>query len=187
MFLGKVVRVIENYGFIYVIQGEHTGKRLYFNQTDEPFRVHNIVRFNIIRNDKDQLQAEDLKLFEFKSFTEENRVLDRMFNVLGIVESYDPKAGWGFIELQMDDGSVEKQFVHHTAIETKYNCYKKLQRYEAVYVDISVVDDGIHGGKSRCSRVRSVTSKLRCEFRRKRDALHPDFIVDVETESKDSV
>ena len=167
MVLGKVVRLIKDFGFIYVMQGEQIGKRIYFTQSDDkPLRLHNIVRFNVGKNDKEQLQAEDIEVFTFKSLSKETEVLPDLNNLLGIVQSYDPKAGWGFIELQLEDGKVEKQYVHHTAIVTKSNCYKKLEKYEAVYVDVSNVTEGHHSGKSQCSKVRSVSSKLRCETRR---------------------
>lgn len=166
---GKVVKVIDNkFGFIQVLEGTHLGKQVYFAQDKEnSLRKDFIVQFEVSTNDEGKLQAESIKLFEFDKSDRTTVKLPTSKQLLGIVETYDSKLGYGFIEVQTETGPV-KQYVHYSNITTKKPCYLRLFRYEVVYVDIEPITEGTHSGKSQCVNVRSVFSKLICEIRKRR-------------------
>lgn len=160
MVFAIVIKSTDDKVTLRFMTGESTGK---VEEIDKPTELK-LKKYNIVT-----YEAGALELYALKKDIE-RKTLTEGKGVFGIVESYNVKKGFGFIRLFPESGEEVSQYVHFTGIESGDN-FAKLFRYEPVYVDIEVISEGTHSGKSQCVGVRGAAGKLRCQI--KRNAVAP--------------
>ena len=95
----------------------------------------------------------------------------------GKVKWFNPKRGYGFITVDMDD-SKKDIFVHHANMKTAKDCYKTL--YSGEYITCSVSTDssnktqatnvtGMGGGELMCENDAVIHSREQRQTNRRRD------------------
>ena len=95
--------------------------------------------------------------------------------LIGKVKWFNPKRGYGFITVKMDDSNKDI-FVHHANMKTSKDCYKTL--YSGEYLECNVSTDssnktqatnvtGIGGGELMCENDSVIHSREQRQNNRK--------------------